>query len=165
MKKKYVFPFFAGVALIVGAMSCTKEVAPLAGPNDAQLFAMTQDLASRFFYQGDSATIIPPAPQQGNFHGPFKLWFNATVKNQLGTDGKVGANTILQDSALLVKVSYSGNTIAGYSVMFKLNQGWSWAQFSPTGQVWHSIADDKSLCLSCHAGTGNRDFTLVSVYH
>jgi hypothetical protein len=165
MKKKLILPGFILAAITIGIFSCSKEVAKLNGPNDAQMFAWAQQLSGRFYYQGDSTTIISPAPAQGNFHGPFKEWFNAATKNELGPDGKLASGGVFQDSALIVKEMYTGSVINGYSVIFKLNGAWSWGMYSATGQVFQSVSSDASLCLSCHNGSGNRDQVLTFTYH
>jgi hypothetical protein len=166
MRKKLALGGFAAAAvLMIGTWSCTKEVAKLQGPTDAQMFSWAQQASGRFYYQNDTTTIITPAPAQGNFHGPFKEWFNAPAKNSLGGDGKLAQGDVFRDSALIVKELHTGSTVTGYAVMFKLNQAWSWGWYNVNGAVNQSVSADASLCLSCHNGAGNRDQVLTFTYH
>jgi|ERR1051326_918217 hypothetical protein len=164
--KKITLSLFILTALCVALFSCTKEVAKLQGPTDAEMLAWSQSSAGMFYYQGDSTNIIPPAAAQQNFHGPFKLRFNSYVKNALGSDGRLAQGHTLPDSSLIVKVMYSGNNPVGYSTMFKLNHSWTWYMYfisPPT--VAQSVNASSTLCTSCHAGTGNRDNVLSFTYH
>ncbi|HEY6162568.1 MAG TPA: hypothetical protein VI112_15170 [Bacteroidia bacterium] len=165
MKKILLLGFVASAFSMV-IISCTKEQAKLQGPNDAQMFAMATQLSDRYYYQNDSVNLITPAPAQGNFHGPYKLRYNHIVKEQLGGDGKLPIGVTLHDSALIVKVTYSGNVINGYAMMFKLNQGWNWGWYGTSAaNINLSVTANPSLCTSCHAGSGNRDQTLTFTYH
>ena len=165
MKKKITLSIFSVCMVLITFFSCTKEVAKLQGPTDAQMFAWCTQSIDRFYYQNDSTNQITPAPAQGGFHGPYKLRFNAKVKNALGGDGRLAAGNVLPDSSVIVKVSYTGSTVTAYSIIFKLNQAWTWAQFDAAGAVWQSVGVSPSQCTGCHDGTGNRDKTLTFTYH
>ena len=161
MKKKITLSIFLVSMVLITFFSCTKEVAKLQGPTDSQMFAWCKDSLDRFYYQNDSTNVLP---QMSNFHGPFKLRFNAKVKNALGSDGKLAPGQVLPDSSVIVKVSYAPN-IAQYAIIFKLNQAWTWGKYTPTGGVLRSVNDQPADCLSCHNGTGNRDQTLTFTLH
>jgi hypothetical protein len=165
MKKKLVLAGFVLSAIAIGTFSCTKEVAPLLGPNDAQLFAMCTDTTNMFYYQNDPSSFLSPAG--GSPHGTFKLRFNETAKNALGSDGKLPVGGEFPDSSMVVKVLYTApqGNIAGYAIMFKLNDSWFRAEYSDVGAVWYGVAGDLSSCLSCHLGSGNRDQILTFNYH
>jgi len=167
MKKKITLSIFTLTLALVTFFSCTKEVAKLQGPSDAQMFAWASDSTHGHYYyfQSDSTVNFSPAPAQGGFHGPFILRYNAKVKNALGSDGRLAAGNTLPDSSIIVKVQRTGNVINGYAVIFKLNGAWSWGWYTNTGAVLTSVTASPSLCLSCHNGTGNRDQTLVFTYH
>ena len=164
MKKKFAIVSIILAAVTILFFSCTKEVAKLQGPTDAQMIAWSLDSINKFYFQNDSVSIL--APLGGSPHGPFKMRFNSIVKNALGSDGRVIPGSTLPDSSFIVKLSYTGNVVTGLAAIFKLNGAWSWGEYSGNGSAaYTSVAGSSGYCISCHGASGNRDQTLVSTYH
>jgi hypothetical protein len=127
--------------------------------SDSLLLATLNENGYSYFQGGKTLQPAPASP-----HGEFKLRFNQTALSALDATGKLPLRASFPDGSVIVKEVYSGNVISVFAVMKKsrndinANNGWIWAELAPTGEVYFSVKQHGSGCVSCHRDRPNRDF-------
>ncbi len=114
-----------------------------------------------FAYQGDTSVLVPAGNSP---HGTFKLLFNQTAWEALGSDGKLPLGDTFPEGSLVLKdVIRSGQT-RFYAAMYKqpasanATEGWLWYEANLDGSLLESINTKGAGCIGCHRGNANRDF-------
>ncbi len=137
---------------------CTKESAePIGQLSDSKLYSLLDDSSQYFRYYYNNPNVFY-TPAGSSPHGIFKLRFNAKAQSVF-VASKLPVNGTFPDSSLVIKDVYdqaNGNLII-YSVMYKLQGKWNWAEYNADGSVLHGIYKNPGICTSCHGASVNRD--------
>lgn len=153
--KKITLSLFFLTAISLAIFSCKKKKTNEALYEEAKSGSLT-------FYKGKDTLWDPKG---GSPHGYFKLKFNQTALNALGTDGKLPAGQTFPDGSVIVKEIYSGGSVTLYAVMKKdpkskfASNKWVWGEYKPDGNVVIGVNKEGKDCVSCHTSGITRDLT------
>jgi hypothetical protein len=161
------FLVVSGIVFIC-CFSCVYDELSVANESESDsLLLVTLSENGYSYFQG--GRILSPA--SASPHGDYKLRFNETASSALDASGKLPLNSTFPEGSVIVKEVYSGNIISVLAVMKKsrsdqnANSGWIWAELAPTGEVYFSVKQRGSGCVSCHNDTPNRDLVRSFDFH
>jgi hypothetical protein len=170
--KKYLLVFAALFLTGTIIFSCKQDRAtPDTTFTDAKLFALVKDTSGSGYYK-DNAGASDWSSDNAHGGRPYKLRLNAKGYAALTASGKLPANGVFPDSTLLVKELHTtaiSDAIADYSVFYKLNGSWNYAQYKNDGSfgsstVVFSLSADAANCKSCH-NSPSTDNVLTFLVH
>jgi Cytochrome P460 len=165
MKKPSII-LFSVLALGV-ALSCKKDVAPIANPEpeettDANLYEAVKSSTGYTYYRNSDSI---KASSKATAHGPwFRVRFNSIAKAALTDNGKLPVGAEFPEGSVVVKELYE--TQQGglkYIAVMQKNKNhvnaagtWLWGEYEADGKVYNGLATKGSACLGCHS-SGDRD--------
>jgi hypothetical protein len=156
------------VIVFIGCFSCVYDDLSVSNKSESDsLLLVTLNENGYSYFQGGK-TLSPAAASP---HGDYKLRFNETASSALDASGKLPLNGTFPEGSVIVKEVYSGNVINVLAVMKKSSgdvnaaKGWIWAELTPTGEVYFSVKQRGSGCVSCHSDTPNRDLVRSFDFH
>ena len=166
--KKYLAITTVLFCFVALSLSCKKKDVESPDDNNA-LFALVGQ--SGYTYYVGTPTIS--AGLGNSPHGFERVRFNGIAQAALDTTGKLPAGSSFPTGSVIVKEIYSSatGTIDLYAVMKKdpsssfSGSGYEWAEFKPDGTATYSTANKGSGCISCHAGSANRDLVRTFNLH
>lgn len=145
--------------------ACTKDKGrnPALAYTDFGLRDSCRNGAAFVYYKNDPGIVYPGT---NGPHGTFKLKFNHQAYSQLIDNGKLPLSAKFTSGSMIVKEVVSGGNLIEYAVMYKLNDSWIWAEFTPDLKtIKHSVNSPASVCTGCHSQAGNRDFVTTFIFH
>ena len=151
------------LALVAAALSACAgdplgELPEVTGPavSDAELYLRSQPDASWTYFKRSAIPIKRSSSAHTESHALVR--YNALAATQLDAAGRVRAGASFPDSSIIVKELSNGTTVSTYAVMMKLRgaasagyNGWTWAEFGPTGAVKYQTKGRGAACSTCHA--------------
>lgn len=167
MRKNTLFTFmllaFAG---IITLYSCKKKVTDF----DKEIFDKSKSKDGFTFYKL-SSSILNKTAGSGHSDPKFVTRFNSEASQSLETSGKVKAGIKFAENSLIVKELYDKNDeLTGYATMYKKTgnenadaNGWVWGVYTADGKITQAASKKGSGCISCHAGGGNIDYSLMNI--
>src|SRR5262245_56894342 len=123
--------------------------------SDATLYSIGQASIGWTYYKNSRVPIV----RQSNPHPGSALGrYNPVAATQLDASGKVRGGASFPDSSLIVKELYTGSTLSGFTVMFKLRgsasagfDGWIWGEYLTGAGVKYSTSGRGAACSACHS--------------
>jgi len=168
MKKNIIIVFLviSIFAITSTVQSCKKE----ATGSDKDLFDKSK-ITTGYTYYKLSTAILNKTSGSGHSDAKLATRYNSEAAKDLDANGKVKAGTVFAENSLIVKELYdNSSTATGYAIMYKKtgdvnadSKGWVWAVYSKDGIVKQAASKKGSGCISCHAGAGNIDYSLMNV--
>ncbi|MFZ1687648.1 MAG: cytochrome P460 family protein [Flavobacteriales bacterium] len=168
MERKIGPALVALAAALFMLASCKHEgIAPL----DLELLRLAQDTSGQVYYH-HSDTLLPRSQGSGHPHPLLRTWYDPPAAAFLDSVGTVVEDTLFSDGAVVVKELYTApGALALYAIMLKQadhpnadQDGWVWAEITPSGEVAIPSSDRGAACRGCHSQSGNIDFTLMNAY-
>jgi hypothetical protein len=156
------------VIVFIACFSCAYDDLSVSNKSesDSLLFVTLNENGYSYFQGGKILSPAAPSP-----HGDYKLRFNETASSALDVSGRLPLNSTFPEGSVIVKEVYTGNVISVLAVMKKSSRdpnatnGWIWAELAPTGEVYFSVKQRGSGCVSCHRDTPNRDLVRSFDFH
>lgn len=144
------------------ATGCTKDAEDNEPTltEDEQIYALLQT-ETLYYYQNDTSTLNAAGNSP---HGSFKLLFNQTAWDALGSDGKLATGQSFPSGSLVIKDVRRNGATRFYAAMWKqpsstnAAEGWLWYEANLDGSLLESVTTKGRGCLGCHNGNVNRDF-------
>jgi hypothetical protein len=123
--------------------------------SDATMYSFTQSSTGWTYYKNSRVPIV----RQSNPHpGSALVRYNPVAATQLDGAGKVRTGVTFPDSSVIVKELYTGSSLTGFTVMFKLRgsasagfDGWIWGEYLIGGGVKYSTSGRGGACSACHS--------------
>lgn len=153
------------LACIITIHSCSKDP-ETNNPDETDLYTdadMYNEIrnGSFYFYQSDTTTLLAAGNSP---HGTFKLLFNQTAKDALGTDGKLAATDTFPKGSIILKDVIRNGSTRFYAAMWKqpnstnATEDWLWYEANLDGSLLVSITAKGNGCIGCHRANAHRDF-------
>jgi hypothetical protein len=162
--KKFILSFWSFYFTGILLYACTKDKGrdPELAYRDKALLDSAKNQPIFTYYKNKDSVY---AGNSASPHGSFKLKFNKTARNVLTDNGKLPVGTKFPDGSMIVKEVWRNNAVSLYSLMYKHNQQWLWAEIEPEGNVHYSVKKDPSVCTNCHSQTGHRDLVMSFYFY
>ena len=167
---KKIKTFCVLVALVLGVWtinSCKKKEKEL----DEELFELAQETAGFVWYK-NSSSLLSKSNGSGHPQTFLRTRYNAAAATKLDANGKITANTIFPEGALIVKELYENSTnVSRYAILYKKSdspsadtKGWVWGYIDANGKVAEPASNKGKACISCHNQSDNIDYMLMNKY-
>lgn len=158
-------PILLLLSCIITFNSCSKDPAT-ENPDETNLYTdadMYNEIrnGSFYYYKSDTTTLSAAGNSP---HGTFKLLFNQTAKDALGSDGKLAATDTFPKGSIILKDVIRNGSTSFYAAMWKqpnstnATEDWLWYEANLDGSLLVSITAKGNGCIGCHRANTNRDF-------
>ncbi len=169
MKNKFknfivLFAVLMAVAII---NSCKKEEKAI----DKELYELAKE-TSGFVWYKNSSSLLSKSSGSGHPQTSLRTRYNAIAASKLDANGKIMANAIFPEGALVVKELYeNASSLIRYAILYKKSdspfadeKGWVWGYVNADGKVTEAASNKGKACISCHNQGNNIDYMLMNKY-